>query len=78
MGKSEDFRQLEQEKAYSSQVNRALGIFLFSFGLIILFSIFLTETFRGQMTNLVAGLIITGMGAGFLCKGRSSVGPRRD
>jgi hypothetical protein len=39
------------------QINRALGFFICFFSAVVLVSIFLTDTFVGKMTNLVAGLI---------------------
>jgi hypothetical protein len=39
------------------QINRALGFFICFFSVVVLVSIFLTDTFVGKMTNLVAGLI---------------------
>jgi hypothetical protein len=75
---NEDSKRQKAEREYTSKVNQALGIFLLLFGVIILFSIFLTDTFAGQMTNLAAGLIITGMGGGFYWKGSSSSAPSTD
>ncbi len=44
------------------QINRALGLFICFFSGVVLVSIFLTETFVGKMTNLVAGLIFAVIG----------------
>ncbi|MHC4117134.1 MAG: hypothetical protein ACYSWO_06470 [Planctomycetota bacterium] len=44
------------------QINRALGLFICFFGAIVLASVFFTETRVGQMTNLVAGLILAAVG----------------
>ena len=44
------------------QINRALGFFICFFSAVVLVSIFLTDTFVGKMTNLVAGLIFAVVG----------------
>ncbi len=52
------------------QINNALGTFLVFFGVVVLVSIFFTETGIGRLTNLGAGAIITGIGAAMLYKAR--------
>ena len=56
------------QKLQQAQINRALGIFMLSFSLIVLVSIFFSETFVGKMTNLAAGLILGSIGAAMLLK----------
>ena len=46
-----------------AQINRALGIFLLFFGLVVLSSILFTKTAAGRATNLVAGAILVSIGA---------------
>jgi len=58
------------QKLQQAQINRALGIFMLSFSLIVIISIFFTETFLGKMTNLVAGLIMGSIGAAMILKSR--------
>ncbi len=41
-----------------AQINRALGVFMLAFALIVLISIFFTDTTIGKLTNLGAGGII--------------------
>lgn len=41
-----------------AQINRALGVFMLCFALIILVAICFTETTIGKLTNLGAGVII--------------------
>lgn len=60
------------QKPQQAQINRALGIFMLSFSLIVLVSIFFTETFVGKMTNLVAGLILGLIGAAMILKSMGS------
>jgi hypothetical protein len=52
------------------QINRALGFFICFFSAVVLVSIFLTETFVGKMTNLVAGLIFAGIGIIMIVKSK--------
>jgi len=64
------------QKLQQAQINKALGIFMLSFSLIVIISIFFTETFLGKMANLVAGLIMGSIGAAMIlksmCRGKSS------
>jgi len=48
----------KSEKIKNSKINRVLGIFILFFGIIIIISMVFTETFIGQMTNLIAGAIL--------------------
>jgi len=52
------------------QINMALGIFLAFFGLVVLVSIFFTDTGIGKLTNLGAGVVIAGIGAAMIYKAR--------
>lgn len=60
------------QKLQQAQINRALGIFMLSFSLIVLVSIFFAETFVGKMTNLAAGLILGSIGAAMIFKSMGS------
>ena len=53
----------DSQKAQMAQINRALAVFLLFFSAVIIVAVFFTETFVGQMTNLVAGLILGLIGA---------------
>jgi hypothetical protein len=48
----------------------SLGVFLVFFGLVVLVSIFFTETRIGKLTNLGAGAVIGGIGAAMIYKAR--------
>jgi len=50
------------------KINRALGLFLLSFAGVVLVAVFFTETTVGKMTNLVAGLILAGIGGAMMLK----------
>ncbi|MBM1105134.1 hypothetical protein JQC67_03175 [Aurantibacter crassamenti] len=52
----------------SSQINQALGVFIFIFGVIVTFAMVFTETFVQQMTDLVAGVVLMGIGGGMMWK----------
>lgn len=67
-----DMMMTKEDKALekSSLINQALGIFITFFGIVILISTVFTETFIGEMTNLVAGLILLAIGTGMIIKAR--------
>jgi hypothetical protein len=50
------------------QIHMSLGVFLVFFGLVVLVSIFFTETGIGKLTNLGAGAVIGGIGAAMIYK----------
>ena len=52
------------EKKKNAQINRVIGNFILFFGIVILIAIVFTETFIGQMTNLVAGIVLVSIGGG--------------
>ena len=56
-----------------SGINRAFGIFILFFGIIIWISTVFTETAIGEMTNLVAGTILVGIGLGMIIKARMNI-----
>ncbi len=61
---------------HDSQINMSLGVFLVFFGLVVLVSIFFTETGIGKLTNLGAGAVIGGIGAAMIYKARRLKKPR--
>jgi len=56
----------ESSKKQSRQINKALGVFLLFFGIVVLFSIFFTETFVGRTANAIAGLVLCAIGGGMI------------
>jgi len=64
----------DKDKAQNrmGQINRALGLFICFFSAVVLISIFLTETFVGKMTNLVAGLIFGVIGLIMIVKSKAN------
>ncbi len=60
-------------KIKTAQINQALGVFIFTFGVIITIAMAFTETFVQQMTDLVAGLLLMGIGGGMLWKSKRTL-----
>jgi len=58
----------DKAKQKSAQINNALGVFIVFFGIVILIATSHTDTYIGEMTNLVAGLILFSIGAGMMIK----------
>ncbi|MRI01183.1 hypothetical protein GH721_11640 [Kriegella sp. EG-1] len=55
----------------SAQINQALGVFIFIFGIIITIAMAFTETFVQQITDLVAGLLLMGIGGGMMWRAKT-------
>ena len=70
MVKKEISEKKHQEKLKAMQINRALGLFTLFFGIVVLIAILFTQTTIGQLTNLVAGLILVSIGGGMVLKSR--------
>jgi uncharacterized membrane protein HdeD (DUF308 family) len=60
----------EARVLHESQISRALGTFLVIFGLVVLASVFFTDTGIGKLTDLGAGAVIAGIGAAMIYRGR--------
>ncbi len=58
------------ERIKAAQMNKALGIFILTFGFIILFAMIYTETIIEQMTDMIAGLLLLSIGGGMIWKSR--------
>ena len=57
----------------AAQINNALGVFLFVFGIIVLFAMLYTETFVQHITDLAAGLLLMSIGGGMIWKARRTI-----
>lgn len=57
----------------AAQINNALGVFLFAFGVIVLFAMFYTETLVQHITDLVAGLLLMSIGGGMIWKAKRTI-----
>ena len=56
---------IEKQKKYKSmQINRALGMFILFFGLVVIVAVPFSDNHYDKMTNLVDGLILTVIGGG--------------
>lgn len=63
--------KIEEEKIIrDANINNALGIFILVFGIIIIISSIFTETSIGQMTNLIAGILLGLIGFGMIVKSK--------
>ena len=62
-----------REKRKTAQINNALGVFIFFFGLVVIFAMLFTETFIQQMTDLAAGLVLCLIGGGMMLKSRKTI-----
>ncbi len=71
MDEQKELTDKEQNENRLGQINRALGLFICFFSAVVLVSIFLTETFVGKMTNLVAGLIFAVIGIIMIVKSKA-------
>ncbi len=56
-----------------AQINKALGFFIFIFGVVVMIGIGFTETFVQQMTDLVAGLVLVCIGGGMMLLARKKL-----
>lgn len=56
-----------------AQINNALGVFILTFGVIVLFAMIYTETFIQHMTDMAAGLLLISIGGGMVWKARRTL-----
>ncbi len=61
------------EKIKSAEINKALGLFVLFFGVVIIIATFFTTTFIGQMTNLIAGIVLFLIGGGMVLIAMSTI-----
>lgn len=60
-------------KLKTAQINRALGLFILFFGIIVIIAMVFTDTFVQMMTDLAAGLVLCLIGGGMMLKSRSTI-----
>ncbi|NOY37344.1 MAG: hypothetical protein GXO83_07180 [Chlorobi bacterium] len=63
----------KQIKYKSAQINNALGVFLLIFGVIVIIAVPFSDNFIDKMTNLVAGLIVAGIGGGMVWSAKRTI-----
>jgi len=71
MNLEKDIEKLARLK--SAEINKALGLFILAFGFVVIFATFFTDTFVGQMTNLIAGFILASIGGGMMLKAKATI-----
>lgn len=57
-----------REKIKNAEINRALGLFILVFGIIVIIAMVFANTFVEKMTDLTAGLVLTFIGGGMMWK----------
>ncbi len=57
-----------REKIKNAEINRALGLFILVFGIIVIIAMAFANTFVEKMTDLTAGLVLTFIGGGMMWK----------
>jgi hypothetical protein len=55
-------------KLKNAQINRALGIFILFFGVVVIVAMLFTDTRVQMITDLIAGLILSAIGGGMILK----------
>ncbi len=74
-GQAADSQRVDRHKLHDAQINRALGLFLLAFALVVLFAVFFTPTGVGKLTNLAAGGVIALIAAVMLYHSRRPGNP---
>ena len=62
-----------RNKLKTAQINNALGVFILTFGLIVMIAMVFTETFVQKMTDLTAGAVLVLIGSGMIWKARKTI-----
>jgi uncharacterized membrane protein YqjE len=60
-------------KLKNAQINRALGVFILFFGLVVIVAMVFTDTRVQMMTDMIAGLVLTAIGGGMILKSRRTI-----
>ena len=68
-----DNNKVKLQKIKDSEINKALGLFILFFGIVIIGATFFTTSFIGQMTNLVAGIVLFAIGAAMVFKAKLTI-----
>ena len=63
----------KHDKYKTAQINNALGVFILFFGIIVIVAMLFTDTFIQKMTDLIAGLVLCGIGGGMVLKSRKTI-----
>lgn len=60
-------------KLKNAQINRALGVFILFFGLVVIVAMVFTYTRVQMITDLIAGLVLSAIGGGMILKSRRTI-----
>ena len=63
----------KSEKLKNAQINRALGVFILFFGLVVIVAMVFTDTRVQMITDLIAGLVLSAIGGGMILKSRRTI-----
>ena len=61
------------EKLKNAQINRALGVFILFFGLVVIVAMAFTDTRVQMITDLIAGLVLSAIGGGMILKSSRTI-----
>lgn len=60
-------------KLKNAQINRALGVFILFFGLVVIVAMVFTDTRVQMITDLIAGLVLSAVGGGMILKSKRTI-----
>jgi uncharacterized membrane protein YqjE len=60
-------------KLKNAQINRALGVFILFFGVVVIVAMVFTDTRVQMITDLVAGLVLSVIGGGMILKSSRTI-----
>jgi uncharacterized membrane protein YqjE len=60
-------------KLKNAQINRALGVFILFFGVVVIVAMVFTDTRVQMITDLVAGLVLSAIGGGMVLKSSRTI-----
>jgi hypothetical protein len=60
-------------KLKNAQINRALGVFILFFGVVVIVAMVFTDTRVQMITDLIAGLVLSAIGGGMILKSRRTI-----
>lgn len=63
----------KSEKLKNAQINRALGVFILFFGIVVMVAMVFTDTRIQLITDLIAGLVLSAIGGGMMLKSRKTI-----
>ena len=63
----------KSEKLKNAQINKALGLFILFFGVVVIVAMVFTNTRIQLVTDLIAGLVLSAIGGGMMLKSRKTI-----